>query len=92
MCMQVPATSSKRWTWFVKDCVRIGLRQEGDDGNHQSKQNQHKTTGPPISFVPVLRGVRGREKGRVPWSKNNGFFRIYCCGLVQPLRVGGVWV
>ena len=45
MCMQAPATSSKRWTWFAEDCVRVGLRQEGDDGNHQSKQNQRKNDG-----------------------------------------------
>lgn len=45
MCMQEQVTSSKRWTWFTKPNVRLGLCQEGDNGHNQAEQNQSKNDG-----------------------------------------------
>jgi len=45
MSMQAQVTSSKRWTWFTKPDVRLGLRQEGDNGHNQAEQNQRENDG-----------------------------------------------
>ena len=93
MCMQVPDTSSKRWTWFVKDCVRIGLRQEGDDGNHQSKQNQRKNDGSAdfilFRFCVVSVVVRRVVCHGAKITDSSAFI---VAGWCNPLCVGGVLV
>ena len=46
MYMQAQLTSFKRWTWFTEVPVWRELSQEGDNGHHQSEQNQSENDGP----------------------------------------------
>ena len=93
MCMQEPDTSSKRWTWFAKDCMRLRLRQEGDDGNHQSKQNQRKNDGSAdfilFRFCMVSVVVRRVVSHAAKITDSSVFFAAGWC---NRLCDGGVWV